>query len=385
MKNEIKNFDQGVARIKKAIKNKERIVLYGHSDLDGVTSLIVLKASIEVLGGKISDIYFPNDAKDGHGLNKAGLKKIKKYTPALLIILDCGIGNNKEVDIANNLGFEVMIIDHHKVLKLPNASIIIDPKQPGDLYPFKDLANVGIVYKFAKKLLGKKMTKSVSDFFLELVTIGSISDMVPEKDENKKLIDKGMELIGENSSISGVRAFWEIFSDEHQSKRDIIAKMNSAINTGTGQGYANQMYIILKVKEYKIALIFAKILAKKGYIKNKRIEKILKKVQKRVSQKNINFVIIEGDKSWQSSFLGTCASKISNEYNIPTFLYEKRKEDSLGSARVPTGLDAVDAMKSCSSFLIKFGGHSMAAGFRLKNENLEHFKICLEKYFKDKI
>jgi len=378
---EIKNFDKGVERIKRVIKDKEKIILYGDLDLDGVTSLIILKTSIEILGGKITDIYFPNSAKDGHGLNKFALKKLKKYAPALLITLDCGIGNSKEVDIANKLGFEVMIIDHHKVLELPNASIIINPKQSGDLYPFKDFANVGIVYKFVKKFLGKKMTAPISNSFLELVALGSISDMVPEKGENKEMIDGGVELVGVNSSIPGVRAFWKIFSDEHESKRDIIAKMNSAMNTGTGQGYSNQMYIILNVKEYKTALIFAKILVKKSYVKNRRIEKILKKVRKKVVESRHSVVIIEGDKSWRSIFLGACASKISDEYDKPTFLYEKREEDNLGSARAPSGFDVVEAMKSCSHLLTRFGGHSGAAGFRLKNSNLEKFKICLENYF----
>jgi single-stranded-DNA-specific exonuclease len=381
---QIKNFDKAVKRIKKAIASKERIILYGDFDLDGVTSLIILKTSIELLKGKVTDIYFPNTSKDGYGLNKKALKKLKKHSPALLITLDCGIGNSIEVKIANKLGFEVIIIDHHKVLELPNASIIIDPKQPDDPYPFKELANVGIVYKFVKDLLGEKMSPVLSNSFLELVAIGSISDMVPEKDENKEMIDRGVELIDQGSSFQGIAAFFEIFSDEFDSTRCIIQKMNSAINAGTGQGYANQMYIILTIKDPKTALIFAKILVKKSYIKNKRIEKIFNKIKKRVRANKNRPVIVEGDKNWRPGFLGTCASKIANEYKKPTFIYGKGKNESIGSARTPSGFDMVDAMKNCSHLLIKFGGHPMAAGFRLKNENIEQFEICLESYFLNK-
>ena len=136
---EIKNLKRAAGRIKRAIKNKEKIILYGDADLDGAASVIILKESIKNLGGKVARVYFPDREKEGYGLNQKALNLLKKEAPALLILLDCGISNFKEIKLAKKLSLKVIIIDHHEVLeKLPEAEIIIDPKQPGDKYSFKE-------------------------------------------------------------------------------------------------------------------------------------------------------------------------------------------------------------------------------------------------------
>ena len=129
---EIKNLKKAADRIKKAIRDKERIVLYGDADLDGAGSIIILKESIKNLGGQTPFIYFPDREKEGYGINEKALKSLKKLAPALFIAMDCGIINFKEIKMANSFGFEVIIIDHHQVLdELPEASIVVDPKQKG--------------------------------------------------------------------------------------------------------------------------------------------------------------------------------------------------------------------------------------------------------------
>ena len=147
MGKEIKNLEKAAKRILKAVEFKEKVILYGDADPDGVISVIILKETLEEFGLKPVQIYFPDREKEGYGINEKALKVLKKKAPALLISFDCAMSNVKEVDLAKKNGFEVIIIDHHNPLpKVPKASIIVNPKQKGDKYSFKQLACAGITY-----------------------------------------------------------------------------------------------------------------------------------------------------------------------------------------------------------------------------------------------
>src|SRR3989344_2923359 len=168
--NKIKNIEQAAQRIKKAVLKKERIILYGDSDLDGITSVVILGEAIKSLGGEVFMVLFPDRENDGYGVNLRALEFLKDKSPALFITLDLGIGNVKEVKIANEIGFEVIIVDHHAVLdKIPDVSIVVDPQQKDDTYPFKELCNDGLTYKLCEELLGNNFSENLKNSFLELV------------------------------------------------------------------------------------------------------------------------------------------------------------------------------------------------------------------------
>ncbi len=151
---EIKNLKKVAIHLLKAAKKKEKIIIYSDSDMDGVASAIIMKDAIKNIGGNVAEIYFPDRESQGYGITKDSLKILKKIAPAILISLDCGIGSVNETDLARKMGFDVIIIDHHEPLeKLPKANIIVDPKQKGDKYPFKQLANAGLVFKLAEVML----------------------------------------------------------------------------------------------------------------------------------------------------------------------------------------------------------------------------------------
>ena len=208
MRGKIKNLRKAAQRILRAIKNEERIILYGDADLDGTTSVIILKESIQSLGGKVFAVYFPDREKEGYGITKTGLNFLRKYSPALLIALDCGIGNFKEIKLAKKLGFEVILIEHHEIIdKLPQASIVVDPKQKGDRYPFKGLASAGITFKLSELLFNKKMTTTLKRTFLELVALATIADMMPRQSENKVFIEEGLSTLN-NSLRPGINIFF---------------------------------------------------------------------------------------------------------------------------------------------------------------------------------
>jgi single-stranded-DNA-specific exonuclease len=227
---EIKNLDKVAKRILKAIKNEEKIILYGDADLDGVSSVILLKESIENLNGKISAIYFPDREVEGYGISKKSLEILKEFSPALFIVLDCGISNFEEIELAKKLGFEVIIIDHHEILdNLPKAEIIVDPKQPGDDYPFKELATVGIVFKLSQILLKDKMTEILKRNFLELVALATLADMMPQVKENKTLIEEGLISL-ENSWRPGIMVFLKEDSLQRYNISKKVSKIISFLN-----------------------------------------------------------------------------------------------------------------------------------------------------------
>ena len=373
---EIKNLKKVAQRIKRAVKKKETIVLYGDSDLDGISCVIVLKETIRNLGGKISAVYFPDRETEGYGLNEDALNYLKPQAPALLIVMDCGIGNLKEVKIAKKLGFEVIIVDHHKPLKrLPLASIIVNPKQKGDRYPFKEFAASGVVFRLAEALLQKKMSASLRDNFLELVALATLADMMPKKQDNLELIGDGLISL-KKTLRPGLKVFQEIDSQQNPQK------MISACHAGSIKNHLNECYLLLNSTSMKEASHMAKELLEKSYLRRQRIKDIVEGIEEKFSKKDKDLIVFEGDDSWPVLMLGPAASKVCQTYKKPVFLYSEKKGYCQGGVRTPSPIDGVKAMMSCSKYLDTYGGHPQAGGFRAQKKDLEGFKACLIKYFK---
>lgn len=397
---EIKNLKKVAERILKAIKNHEKIIIYGDADLDGASSVIILEESIKNLGGEVSAVYFPNREQEGYGINEKALNFLKKYAPALLIALDCGIGNFKEVKLAKKLGFEVIIIDHHEVLdKLPRASIIVDPKQKGDKYDFKELSTTGIIFKlsqilfssFAKSYGGSaeasgeggknNLNDSLKQNFFELTALATIADMMLQEAENKVFIEKGLKSLA-NSWRPGIRAFFESeFIKSYDNLNQKVSKIISILNVREVENNLPSNYRLLTISSVKDAKIMIERLIEKSVLRKQKINEMLEEVKERIAKKTEIPLVFEGDASWGLTLLSPVASIICHEYQKPTFIYKIEEEKSQGTVRMPKGLNGVEAMKTSAELLETFGGHPPAAGFRIKNENLEKFKERLIKYF----
>jgi len=379
---EIKNLKKAADRIQKAVKNKEKIIIYGDSDMDGISSVIILKETLRNLGGKIEEIYFPNREEEGYGLNEEALDFLEKKAPALLITLDCGIGNFEEIKLANKMGFEIIIVDHHVVLeKLPDASIIVDLKQEGDTYPFKDFAATGLCFKLCQVLLGKKLSDSMKKNFLELVALATLADMMPEKGENKEFIEEGLRSL-ETTFRPGLKVFFEIDpTKDFVSTRELAQRIISTLNISIPKDHVNKSYELLTSSSVPEAKILAEELLKKAEQKRAKVREAVQEIEQRISKKGDEILIFEGDPSWSIILAGTVASRICYAHEKPTFIFKKGEKESQGSLRMPKGFNGVEAMMSCKELLITFGGHPPAAGFKLENKNLEKFKNCLIDYF----
>lgn len=377
----IKNIERASERIKQAVRNNEQFIIYGDSDLDGISSVVMLEEAIKNLGGEKTAVFFPDRENDGYGINKKSLEYLKNKAPALLITLDLGIGNVEEVKIAETLGFEVIIVDHHEPLdKVPQVDIIVDPKQKDDPYPFKGLANIGVTFRLCEEMLGKKMSESLRKSFLELAALATIADMVPQIEENKIFIEEGLRSL-KNTFRPGLRALLDILG-EGEVLAGGISKLISALNAAEDLfEKENESYLLLTSSSKKDCQRMAQNLIDKTISKQFKIQAIAQEVERRYMEKQQDPIIFEGDASWKLTLAGAVASIICNKFSKPTFIYKKMTDQSCGSVRNPAGTDSVDAMSQSKDFLITYGGHQRASGFRVKNTDLERFKKDLIKYF----
>ncbi len=377
---QIKNLEKAASRILKAVKGKERIILYGDADLDGVTSVIILKETIKNLGGEVCAVYFPDREIEGYGITKTSLEKLKKFAPALLIALDCGIGNFKEIKLAKKIGFSVIVIDHHKVLdKLPSADIIVDPKQKGDEYPFKEFAAVGIVFKLSEILLGEKMGEGLRRSFLELVALATTADMMPKVEENKLFIEEGLRYL-ENSWRPGIRAFFEADFLKGYNLYEKVSKIISILNVRDVEDGLPASFRLLTASSPEVLQEIIQKLQEKNKIRKEKINKIIQEITQRIEYSK-EPIVFEGDSNWDYPLISPIASLLCKDLKKPIFLFKKLEKESQGTVRVPSGIDSVSLMEKCKKYLITYGGHPQASGFRIKNKNLEKFKNCLLEQF----
>jgi len=374
----IKNLEKAAERIKKAVADNERIILYGDSDLDGISSVVILEEAIKSLGGKIDCALFPDRERDGYGINLKALEIVKDKTPALFITLDLGISNIKEVDLANKMGFEVIIIDHHETLVgTPNASIIVDPKQESDDYYFKGLANVGIAYNLCLEILGEKISQNLKNSFLELTALGTVADMVPQIEQNEKIIEEGLRSL-KDTFRPALRAFFDILGFDAP-----ILKIISSLNAAESVNFENESYKLLTSSNLTECKELAQKLINKNRDKQEQIKNIISEVERRILQKPEEEIIFEGDPAWKLVLAGAAASILRNKYQKPIFIFKRGDTESCGSVRNPEGTNSVNAMKTCADFLLTYGGHAQASGFRIKNENLEKFRNSLNEFFRN--
>lgn len=379
---QIKNLTKAANRIKKAIAEKESIILYGDADLDGVSSVIIAQEAIRSLGGDVTAVYFPDREKEGYGITRKALDVLKAHSPALLIAFDLGISNFEEIPIAKKLGFDVVVVDHHKVIdKLPKADIIVDPKQPGDAYPFKEFAACGLSFRLAEAVIGKDMSESLRKNMVELAALGTVADMMARKQDNIALIEEGLEALF-YSWRPGIRAFLEsdLFSDM-RNRNARVNQMIGILNVRDARSGKPGAYRLLTSPSLPKAKKMLEVFIGKNRIRREQIERVVEEVRMRIFHKKGDPMVFEGGEAFEFMLLGAVASIISQEAGKPTFVFKQGEQEILGSVRAPSGFDTVEAMHSCADFLDTYGGHPQASGFRTSSSKRENLKTCLFEYF----
>lgn len=356
---------KNLSKVAQKLKKDKNIVLYSDSDLDGITSALIAKETLEKIGKKPS-VFFA-DRKRGYGLNPKSVELIKDKAPATLVTMDCGISNFKGVKKAQEAGFEVIIIDHHKPHeKVPEAELIVCPKLHDA--EFKERPNAGIIFELSKLILGEEKKR-----FIELTALAILGDMMPHEKINAEIIFKARQSFPYTQEV---KVFGEIFKETGFNKltQKIVPVLNiTDFVSGVPESY---LYFLIKEKDHQKTLAGKLVNAY-----NKRKEEAEKIKEILIKKDKEEIIVFEGSKKWPSFLLGKIASKIVSEVKKPVFLYKNKGNFSQGTARMPKGCDAVEAMKISESILENYGGHPPAAGFYIKNEHLEEFKENLVDYF----
>ena len=374
-----------VERILKAIENKEKIIIYGDYDADGITSITVLKSFFKDIGVEVSS-YIPNRLEEGYGLNKPAVKKIVDDKYDLMITVDCGISAIEEIDYANSLGIETIVTDHHEVgEKLPNALAIVDAKRKDNMYPCRDLAGVGVVFKLIQALSIKLNLKEESYLkYLDIVCIGTISDIVPLVDENRVIAKLGLMLVNQTKNL-GLKSLLMSSGYKKIDSTTISFGVAPRINACGRMGHAEEaLKLFLSNNINEVQELTKKLNdynVKRQDIEKRIYEEAVKQIEERNLNKN-NTIIVAGE-NWHHGVIGIVASKITEMYFKPSILLCNEGDESKGSGRSIPGFDLHDALMKCLDHIEKFGGHSMAIGITIKKSELEQFSQSLENVAKE--
>ena len=375
------DMEIAVKRIIKAIENKEKVIIYGDYDVDGITSVTVLKSFLEERGINVAE-YIPNRLEEGYGLNKKAVKEISEQKYTLMITVDCGISAIEEVEYANSLGIETIITDHHEPgNELPKALAVIDAKRKDNTYPFRNLAGVGVVFKLIQALsieLGLEEKEYLK--YLDIVCIGTISDIVPLVDENRVIVKLGLKLVEQTKNL-GLKAILESTGYSKIDSTTISFGVAPRINACGRMGHQEEaLKLFLSKNSNEVAELTQK-LNEYNRVRQETEKNIYNEAIEQIEQIDLdkqNTIILMG-KNWHHGVIGIVSSKITEMYFKPSILLSFEGDDlGKGSGRSIPGFDLHDALMKCEDCIEKFGGHSMAIGITVKRENLEKLKQELE-------
>lgn len=378
----ITDMEKSVERIIKAIENNEKVTIYGDYDVDGITSITVLKSFLKDRGLETSQ-YIPNRLNEGYGLNNNAIEKIKQQGCDLMITVDCGISAINEINYASSLGIETIITDHHEPgNEIPKAFAVIDNKRKDSKYPFRELAGVGVVFKLIQAI-GIKLGLKEEEYlkYLDIVCVGTISDIVPLVDENRVIAKLGLMLIRQTRNI-GLKSIIDTSGYTKIDSNSISFGIAPRINACGRMGKAEDALELFLSKNYNEVSELAKKLNDYNKLRQDTEKEIYENAIKQIEQNKLdkNNSIIVGGHNWHHGVIGIVSSKITEMYFKPSILLSF-EEDGIGtgSGRSIPGFDLHEALTKCLGSVEKFGGHSMAVGLTVKKEKFEEFKKEFEQ------
>lgn len=381
------DMKKAVDRIVKAIESQEKVIIYGDYDVDGITSITVLKKFLKNSCGLDVGYYIPNRLNEGYGLNNGAIDKIKEDGYSLIITVDCGISAIDEIEYANQLGMEVIVTDHHEPLDvLPSAIAVVDLKRKDNTtYPFDSLAGCGVAFKLCQAL-GMRLGIDEKEYlkYLDIVCVGTISDIVPLVDENRVIAKLGLKLV-EVTRNPGLKSLLNAAGYKDINSTTISFGVAPRINACGRMGHEEEALKLFLTEN----LVEASTITGKLNEYNRQRQEIEKNIYDeaiRMIEKNgeDKKAIVLGSHNWHHGVIGIVSSKITEMYYKPSILVCFEGEEGKGSGRSVAGFDLHGALVDLSKYLEKFGGHEMAVGLSIKKSEFNRFKDAFEKYAEDK-
>ncbi len=378
------DMEIAVNRIMGAMEQKEKIMIYGDYDVDGITSISVLQKFLQKRGMEV-DSHIPNRLEEGYGLNKEAVKAIYDKGYRLMITVDCGISATEEIEYANSLGITTIVTDHHEPLdELPKALAVIDAKRKDNKYPFNQLAGVGVVFKLIQAI-GMKLGLEEKEYlkYLDLVCVGTISDIVPLVDENRVIAKLGLKLVNVTKNL-GLKCLLEVAGYKKIDATTISFGIAPRVNACGRMGHETEALDIFLSEDLQEVQALSMKLNEYNKIRQETEKSIVENALTMIEQnkENEKSAIVLGSKGWHHGVIGIVSSKITDLYFKPSILVSFEDGIAKGSGRSVPGFDLHEALCKCSKYLEKYGGHEMAVGLTLKEENFENFKNAFEEVAK---
>lgn len=402
----LKDMDKAVERIWKAIKNKEKICVYGDYDVDGITATALLADLFEKLEADFIT-YIPSRQDEGYGLNKEAIDEIHSKGIKLVITVDCGVRSFDEIDYANECKLDIVVTDHHEISSqftdhsspdkllsesstgkqekdlLPKAIAVINPKRSDCRYPFKDLAGVGVAFKLACAVLAKvpSLSKGWEKWFLDLVALGTVCDVVTLTDENRVLVKYGLKVMSKTKR-AGLRVLIKsaAIKIEKIDSHNLGFHLGPRLNAAGRLEHAKMSLDLLLTKDEKEAEEDAYKLSRLNKERQDITNRILAEAREMLGKidDGRNIILLK-NKDWPAGVVGIVASRLMDDCGKPVLLFEEGESESKGSARSIDNFSIIEALGKCGDVLVKYGGHKKAAGLTVKNE---HFIVLEEKLIK---
>jgi len=379
------DMPKAVAFIKRAAENKEKVTVFGDYDVDGITALVLLKDTLKKLGLNVIH-YLPHRIKEGYGLNKNVLQHVLENKVKVLITVDCGISNHKEIEELRRHHIDVIITDHHECVNeiLPPASSILNPKAKGSGYPYRDLAGVGVAYKLCQAASGSLLLED-----LDLVSLGTIADSVPLTGENRVIAKEGLERLSQTKR-EGLKALIENagIKDRKFTSTFVSFILGPRINASGRMDTAETSLHLLTSSTQEEAKKFAKVIEGHNRARQKIESKIMEEAENLINQE-INFkehkIIVIAKEDWHQGVLGIVASKLADRFYRPAIVISLNENLCKGSARSIKNFHLFQALVECKEFLNSFGGHSHAAGLVITKASLEDFKRSINQLARERL
>jgi single-stranded-DNA-specific exonuclease len=379
----MKDMDIAAKRLSNAIRNGEKVLIYGDYDVDGTTATASLLLFLKDFGVDVS-YYIPHRFKEGYGINPDGVKHAKEIGADLIVSVDCGITAVEEACQAKELGIDLIICDHHTVGDdLPDCVAVLDPKRPDCNYPFDGLSGAGVGFKLIQGTVSKLgLPQEKAYELLDLVAISIASDIVPIIDENRVLMRKGLEMIN-NNPRPAIRALLDLIKHNGAvSTSTIVFSIGPRINAAGRMGDATVAVELMISDTLAEAQIFAEKLEsinkERRTTDTRTMDEAMAMIDSKYNMEEISSMVLH-DPGWHLGVIGIVASRLVDKYYRPTVMLSTVEGKIKGSARSVKGFNVYDALKECEDLLEQFGGHEFAAGLTMEKNNLAEFRRRMDE------
>lgn len=380
------DIEPAVKRILVALKKKQKIFIYGDYDIDGITASALLYDFFTSVGLTDTEIYIPDRFEEGYGLNSEAIQSLKDQGADLVISVDCGVTAVKEAKLAKKIGLDLIITDHHDPpSELPkDALALVNPKLPTNIYPFTELAGVGVAYGLVRALLAAKpglLNAGQEKWLLDLVALGTICDVVPLKGDNRILASFGLQVM-QKTRRPGLKALAEVSGTDisQVNEGDLGFRFGPRLNAAGRLEHAKAALNLLLSTDMAQARDLALKLNELNTERQVQTQDIFAAADKMAKKKDQDLILVLADPDWSHGVVGIVASRIAEKWHKPTILLQILGDDCKGSARSFGGFSIIEGLRACESVLSQFGGHAFAAGMKLKTEDIELFSHTLNQY-----